>query len=108
MCGSAGFVSLIGHPPAPDRLARMIGTLRHRGPDDSGLFTDAVAAMGAARLSIIDVAGGHQPITIDGGAVTVAQNGEIYNYVELRAELERLGRRFPTACHTQALPHPPA
>ena len=67
----------------------MVATLRHRGPDDRGLFTDGPAALGAARLSIIDVAGGHQPISIDGGAITVAQNGEIYNYVELRAELER-------------------
>ncbi len=67
----------------------MVATLRHRGPDDRGLFTDGPAALGAARLSIIDVAGGHQPISIDGGAITVVQNGEIYNYVELRAELER-------------------
>ena len=65
----------------------MVATLRHRGPDDRGLFTDGPAALGAARLSIIDVAGGHQPISIDGGAITVAQNGEIYNYVELRDEL---------------------
>ena len=72
----------------------MIATLRHRGPDDHGLFTDGPAALGAARLSIIDVAGGHQPISIDGGAITVAQNGEIYNYVELRDELERAGRRI--------------
>jgi asparagine synthase (glutamine-hydrolysing) len=104
MCGIAGFVSLIGRPPAPGRLERMIGTLRHRGPDDRGLFTDAPAAIGAARLSIIDVAGGHQPLSID-GAITVAQNGEIYNYVELRAELERAGRRFTTACDTEVIAH---
>ena len=62
-------------------------------PTTAALFTDGPAALGAARLSIIDVAGGHQPISIDGGAITVAQNGEIYNYVELRDELER--RRPP-------------
>jgi asparagine synthase (glutamine-hydrolysing) len=83
----------------------MIDTLRHRGPDDRGVFTDGAAGLGAARLSIIDVAGGHQPISIDGGAVTVAQNGEIYNYVELRADLERAGRRFASACDTEVIAH---
>ncbi|HXI30350.1 MAG TPA: asparagine synthase (glutamine-hydrolyzing), partial [Vicinamibacterales bacterium] len=105
MCGIAGYVSLSGRPAAAERLAAMVGTLRHRGPDDRGLFTDGPAAVGAARLSIIDVAGGHQPISIDGGAVTVAQNGEIYNYVELRAELEASGRRFATACDTEVIAH---
>src|SRR5207249_1838786 len=60
MCGIAGFVSLTSRSPEAERLARMIATLRHRGPDDRGLFTDGPAALGAARLSIIDVAGGHQ------------------------------------------------
>ena len=89
MCGIAGFVSLTGRPVDPQRLVRMVGTLKHRGPDDQGYFTQGPAAIGAARLSIIDVAGGHQPISIDAGAITVAQNGEIYNYVELRDELAR-------------------
>src|SRR5213594_2912762 len=105
MCGIAGFVSLAGGSPDPRRLARMVGTLRHRGPDDSGEFVDGPAAIGAARLSVIDVAGGHQPITIDGGAVTVAQNGEIYNYIELRGELERSGRCMATACDTEVIAH---
>ena len=105
MCGIAGFVSLTGRAPDAARLGRMVATLRHRGPDDRGLFTDQAAALGAARLSVIDVAGGHQPISIDGGAITVAQNGEIYNYVELRQELERRGRRFATACDTEVIAH---
>ena len=105
MCGIAGFVSLTGNRPDPDRLARMVATLRHRGPDDRGVFTDGPAALGAARLSIIDVAGGHQPISIDGGAITVVQNGEIYNYVELRDELLRAGRRLSTACDTEVIAH---
>ena len=105
MCGIAGILSLTGARPGEERLARMIATLRHRGPDDRGLFTDGPAALAAARLSIIDVAGGHQPISIDGGAVTVVQNGEIYNYVELRADLERAGRRFATACDTEVIAH---
>jgi asparagine synthase (glutamine-hydrolysing) len=105
MCGIAGFVSLNGAAPDAGRLAAMIGTLRHRGPDDTGLFVDGPAALGAARLSIIDVAGGHQPISIANGAITVAQNGEIYNYVELRDELARRGCRLTTACDTEVIAH---
>jgi asparagine synthase (glutamine-hydrolysing) len=105
MCGIAGIVSLTGGSPEQARLARMIATLRHRGPDDCGLFTEGPAALAAARLSIIDVAGGHQPLSIDGGAVTVVQNGEIYNYVELRDGLERRGRRFATASDTEVIAH---
>ncbi len=103
MCGIAGFVSLTGRPADPQRLARMVGTLKHRGPDDQGYFTQGPVAIGAARLSVIDVAGGHQPISIDGGAITVAQNGEIYNYVELREELARAGRRTITAGDTEVI-----
>jgi asparagine synthase (glutamine-hydrolysing) len=105
VCGIAGFVSTTGRQPDTDRLGRMVATLRHRGPDDRGLFVHGPAALGAARLSVIDVAGGHQPISIDGGAVTVAQNGEIYNYVELRDELRQSGRRFATACDTEVIAH---
>ena len=105
MCGIAGFVSLKGERPDPMRLASMIATIHHRGPDDRGAFVQGPAALGAARLSIIDVAGGHQPISIDGGAVTVAQNGEIYNYVELRNELEAEGRTFTTSCDTEVIAH---
>jgi len=105
MCGIAGFVSLTADRPDPARLDRMVATLRHRGPDDKGAFCNATTALGAARLSIIDVAGGHQPISVDGGAITVVQNGEIYNYVELRDELQRNGRRFTTACDTEVIAH---
>src|SRR5881396_2547421 len=105
MCGIAGILSLTGGSPEPERLVRMIATLRHRGPDDRGLFRDGPAALGAARLSIIDVAGGHQPLAVDGGAITVAQNGEIYNYVELRDELARRGRHLATACDTEVIAH---
>jgi asparagine synthase (glutamine-hydrolysing) len=104
MCGIAGFVSLTGAPPDRRRLAAMIATLRHRGPDDTGLAIDGPAALAAARLSIIDVAGGHQPIAVDGG-ITVAQNGEIYNYVELRDELERRGCVFTTSSDTEVIAH---
>src|SRR5262245_784035 len=82
----------------------MISTLRHRGPDDTGIFTDGPAALAAARLSIIDVTGGHQPLSIPGG-VTVAQNGEIYNYVELQRELVASGVSLRTACDTEVIGH---
>lgn len=104
MCGIAGFVSLSGAPASAARIDRMIGTLEHRGPDDRGLFTEGPAALGAARLSIIDVAGGHQPIGI-GNGITVAQNGEIYNYVELRQEIEGRGAHTATACDTEVIAH---
>ncbi len=85
MCGIAGFVSLNGRAGRTASGSR--GWSRRSGiaaPTITGSFTDGPAALGAARLSIIDVAGGHQPISIDDGAITVAQNGEIYNYVELQ------------------------
>ena len=103
MCGIAGFVSGSGASADVPTLAAMIATMRYRGPDDTGVWTDGPAALAAARLSVIDVAGGHQPISIDGGRITVVQNGEIYNYVELRTELERRGRSFATACDTEVI-----
>src|SRR4051794_23302884 len=105
MCGIAGFVSLSGRPADAARLGRMVRTLKHRGPDDEGSFVTGATAIGAARLSVIDVPGGHQPISIDGGAITVAQNGEIYNYVELRDELARAGHRCTTASDTEVIAH---
>ncbi len=105
MCGIAGFISLSGEPADHLRVAGMVATLRHRGPDDAGTFAHGPAALGVARLSVIDLAGGHQPISIDGGAITVVQNGEIYNYVELRDELVRAGRRLATASDTEVIAH---
>jgi asparagine synthase (glutamine-hydrolysing) len=105
MCGIAGIVALNGQRADPRRVECMVATLDHRGPDDRGVWVSGPVALGAARLSIIDVAGGHQPISIDGGAVTVVQNGEIYNYVELRDELERSGRGMTTACDTEVIAH---
>jgi asparagine synthase (glutamine-hydrolysing) len=105
MCGIAGFVSLVGAPPDTARLQAMVRTLRHRGPDDDGYALCGPAAIGAARLSIIDVAGGHQPIAVNDDTITVAQNGEIYNYVELRNELQRAGRPIRTVCDTEVIGH---
>src|SRR5581483_4686938 len=100
MCGIAGFVTSAGPADARD-LSAMIATLRHRGPDDTGVWTGGAAALGAARLSVIDVAGGHQPVSVAGGRVTVVQNGEIYNYIELRDELRRRGHLFSTGSDTE-------
>jgi asparagine synthase (glutamine-hydrolysing) len=92
MCGIAGFVG------AGDRetLARMTAVLSHRGPDDSGLWSDGTVFLGHRRLSIVDLAGGHQPMTTVDGDLTVIFNGEIYNHPELRAELKARGHVFQT------------
>src|SRR3954469_9162717 len=102
MCGIAGFVTS-GSDADAWVATSMIRTLRHRGPDDSDVVVNGPAALAAARLSIIDVAGGHQPIAVDGGRVTVVQNGELYNYVELRDELARRSRRFATSSDTEVI-----
>jgi asparagine synthase (glutamine-hydrolysing) len=104
MCGIAGSLSLTGAAASAEVLSGMVHALHHRGPDDRGMFSDGPVGLGAARLSIIDVAGGHQPIGIDGN-VTVVQNGEIYNYVELMRELKTRGCRFHTACDTEVIAH---
>jgi asparagine synthase (glutamine-hydrolysing) len=103
MCGIAGYLSTTGAPVEAQSAWDMIATLRHRGPDDAGVSVNGPAALAAARLSIIDVAGGHQPIAVDGGRITVVQNGEIYNYVELRDELVRRGRTFATSSDTEVI-----
>jgi asparagine synthase (glutamine-hydrolysing) len=105
MCGIAGSLSLNGAPASAEQLSTMIGTLQHRGPDDRGCFVQGPVGLAAARLSIIDVAGGHQPISIDDDGITVVQNGEIYNYVELMADLKSKRRAFRTACDTEVIAH---
>jgi len=83
----------------------MCAVLEHRGPDDEGVFAEPGIGLGARRLSIIDVAGGHQPIASEDESVWVAQNGEIYNFLDLRHELEGQGHRFHTHCDTEVLAH---
>ncbi len=104
MCGICGIVS---SKEAPDleAVARMSAKLVHRGPDDEGLFHRGPVALAARRLSIIDLDHGHQPIASEDGSVTVVQNGEIYNYRELKRELEGRGHRFATDCDTEVLVH---
>ena len=104
MCGICGIASTNGSVDA-DRVAEMSATLVHRGPDSFGEFSDGVAALAARRLSIIDLETGDQPIANEDGSLHVVQNGEIYNYAELRRELERAGHRFRTHGDTEVLLH---
>jgi asparagine synthase (glutamine-hydrolysing) len=106
MCGICGGVHLQDRPPITEEpLRRMATALRHRGPEDSGLYRDAHAGLAHARLSIIDLAGGHQPIPNEDKTVWVTYNGEIFNYPELRAGLEARGHRFSTHTDTEVLVH---
>ncbi len=102
MCGIFGIVSK-QKLDLPGMVEKMAGMLAHRGPDDEGFYSDAVAMLGNRRLSIIDIESGHQPIFSDDLNVIVVQNGEIYNYVELRQELINLGVTFRTDCDTEVI-----
>jgi asparagine synthase (glutamine-hydrolysing) len=104
MCGICGVVSSNGSAVAK-RAAAMSATLVHRGPDSFGEFSDGDVALAARRLSIIDLETGDQPIANEDGTLQVVQNGEIYNYRELRHDLERAGHRFRTHGDTEVLLH---
>ena len=105
MCGICGLVSLDGGAVDAAPLAAMNEALRHRGPDSEGCMVDGPVALAARRLSIIDLEGGDQPIGNEDGSLQVVQNGEIYNYRELRAGLERGGHAFSTRSDTEVLVH---
>lgn len=106
MCGIVGWVSFDGRkPPRRETIVTMARAIAHRGPDDEGLFLADHTALAARRLSIIDLAGGHQPIGNEDGSVWVTFNGEIYNHNDLRAELITRGHRFQTRCDTEVLVH---
>jgi len=105
MCGIAGILALAPEARPPDReaLLRMARALGHRGPDELGLYRDARAGLAHARLSIVDVAAGQQPMTDSGRSNWVVFNGEIFNYVELREELRALGHPFRTRSDTEVI-----
>jgi asparagine synthase (glutamine-hydrolysing) len=103
MCGITGVLNFDGRPADPLLLERMIRTLNHRGPDGTGLHTNGPVGLAHARLSIIDIAGGHQPMESDEGSVWITFNGEIFNYVELREELIRKGHKFSTRSDTEVI-----
>jgi asparagine synthase (glutamine-hydrolysing) len=104
MCGIAGFV-LRDKQAELAAVRAMCDQIRHRGPDDEGFFLDGGCALGMRRLSIIDLSGGHQPVANENRSVWVVFNGEIYNYRELRRDLESRGHRFETESDTEILVH---
>ncbi len=101
MCGIAGFFG----PQDSDLLARMTGAIYHRGPDDHGFYESSEMSIGMRRLSIIDIDGGHQPMPNEDGTLQLVYNGEIYNYRELRAELQGLGHVFRTESDSEIIVH---
>jgi asparagine synthase (glutamine-hydrolysing) len=105
MCGIAGILNLNRIPIDPALPQRMIQRVRHRGPDDSGVYLDHHAGLAHARLSIIDLAGGQQPMSNEDKSVWITFNGEIFNYLELREELIRQGHRFATRSDTEVILH---
>ena len=106
MCGIAGFFALQPRPLAPRAvLERMVEAVRHRGPDDAGIYLDSRVGLGHRRLSIIDLSGGKQPLSTGDGELWVTFNGEIFNYVELTAELTGRGRVFRTRSDTETILH---
>jgi asparagine synthase (glutamine-hydrolysing) len=105
MCGIYGVLDLAGVPLADARLDGMARATVHRGPDDEGRYVDGPVAMGMRRLSIIDVAGGHQPLSNEDGSLWLVANGEIYNFRELRTELTAQGHRFATGSDCETLLH---
>lgn len=105
MCGIHGLLHLDGRAVEPALLSAMGDLTRHRGPDDEGLHVDGACGIGMRRLSIIDLAGGHQPLSNADGTLWLVCNGEIYNYRELRAELQALGARFKTGSDCEVLLH---
>jgi asparagine synthase (glutamine-hydrolysing) len=102
LCGVAGFTKF-QFAPGPERIRSAVQSILHRGPDQQGVFESNSVALGAARLKIIDLDSGDQPIFSESRDTVIAFNGEIYNYAELRAELERRGHRFRTRTDTETV-----
>jgi asparagine synthase (glutamine-hydrolysing) len=109
MCGITGWANLDARVPPPDGakelLHSMCERMTHRGPDSEGLTIQTGVALGMRRLAIIDLQTGEQPVWNEDNSIAVVQNGEIYNYKELRADLEKRGHRFRSASDTEVLPH---
>jgi asparagine synthase (glutamine-hydrolysing) len=105
MCGLVGFFAREGPAPHRDLWFELVNHLRHRGPDDGAFWAEGPFFFGHRRLSILGLASGHQPMATVDGSLVVILNGEIYNFIELRAELERLGHAFRTDSDTEVLLH---
>ncbi|HZQ51707.1 MAG TPA: asparagine synthase (glutamine-hydrolyzing) [Bryobacteraceae bacterium] len=105
MCGIAGYINIHQSSTSPATLRRMMDVIAHRGPDGQGVYEDETAHLGHRRLSIIDLGGGHQPMSNETGSVWITYNGEIFNHADLRPELERAGHRYTTRCDTETIVH---
>lgn len=105
MCGICGVLNLDSAPVDPKVVVQMAEMIRHRGPDENGVHTDGKIGLGHRRLSIIDVACGQQPMPNADGSLWISFNGEIFNYVELRRDLEQRGHRFRTHSDTEVILH---
>src|SRR3954468_4301735 len=106
MCGITGIVAREGlGPDDRDRVLRMRDIISHRGPDDAGEFVDAHAALGHRRLSIVDLAAGHQPLANEDATISIVFNGEIYNHADVRPTLEAAGHRYRTRSDTETIVH---
>ncbi|MEP7351657.1 MAG: asparagine synthase (glutamine-hydrolyzing) [Acidobacteriota bacterium] len=106
MCGIAGFLSLTPHHYPDSILTDMTHSIAHRGPDDTGVYRDAYAALGHRRLSIVDLSGGHQPMTSESGDLWLVFNGEIFNHASIREkELEPRGHVYQTHSDTETILH---
>ena len=105
MCGIAGFVTVTQHEGRPGILRRMCERIRHRGPDDQGFYHDQLASLGHLRLSIIDLAGGHQPMSNESGSIWITYNGEIFNHALLRRDLEQQGHIYTSRSDTETIVH---
>src|ERR1035441_4398168 len=106
MCGIAGILEFGRDARASAAALReMCGVIRHRGPDDDGFYTDGAVGIGMRRLSIVDVAGGHQPISNEDGTLSIVFNGEIYNHLALREQLIARGHSYRTHSDTETVIH---
>ena len=106
MCGIAGIADLAGHRTVPDGIIqRMTQAIVHRGPDEEGYFQRPGLVLGSRRLSIVGLADGQQPVANEDRSVSVVFNGEFFDYLEKRAELEARGHRLVTHCDTEIIPH---
>jgi asparagine synthase (glutamine-hydrolysing) len=105
MCGIAGIIRSSGRETTLEALGSMAAALRHRGPDGYGFYADPDAGLAHVRLSIIDLAGGAQPLTNEDGSLVITYNGEVYNYIELAEELQKSGHTFRSRSDTEVLVH---
>jgi len=105
MCGICGIFRFDGKEVSPDNMRRMNQLMVHRGPDDEGYYINGEIGLGIRRLAIIDISGGHQPISSEDTRYTVVLNGEIYNYLELKEELVKRGHVFSTSSDTEVIVH---